>query len=73
MASLPVGYVRKGKPIAYQFDFDALEMLYQLVPTSKAHGRFLSELVRREYIRRKEWEQGRAVQPVQVGAGGEDD
>ena len=32
---LPAGYVRKGKPIAYQFDFDALEMLYELVPTNE--------------------------------------
>jgi hypothetical protein len=67
---LPEGYVRKGKPIAYQFDFDALEMLYEMVPTNKAHGRFLSELVRREFIRRQEWQQaraGRTVAVVEVG------
>jgi hypothetical protein len=70
---LPAGYVRKGKPIAYQFDHDAVVMLYELVPTNKSHGRFLSELVRREYIRRQEWEKARASLPELVDVGACDD
>jgi hypothetical protein len=67
---LPAGYVRKGKPIAYQFDHDAVVMLYELVPTNKSHGRFLSELVRREYLRRQEWERARAALPAVVEVAG---
>jgi hypothetical protein len=66
MPPLPEGYERKGKPLTFQFDFDAAAMLYELAPTHKAIGRFLSELVRREYIRRQEWKQARAALPELV-------
>ena len=55
-------YVRKGKPLMFQFDPDAVAMLYEIAPTKKAVGRYLSELVRRDYIRRQEWQQGRAME-----------
>ena len=48
-------YVRKGKVCSLQLDFDAMEMLRELSPTRKAYGRYLSELVRRDYLRRQEW------------------
>jgi hypothetical protein len=56
-----------------QFDHDAWAMLGELAPTQKSFGRYLSELVRRDYIRRQEWQQLRAAVPelVDVGAGDE--
>ena len=74
MRAMPEGYRRKGKPLLFQIDFDAAEMLYEMVPTNKSHGRFISELIRRDYIRRQEWQRLRALeQPVlvEVGAGDE--
>jgi len=65
-------YQRKGKVVALQLDFDALDMLRELAPTQRAYGRYFSELVRRDYVRRQEWQQLRAVQQaalVEVGAG----
>ena len=73
MRAMPEGYQRKGKPIQIQMDFDAVEMLHQLAPTRKGYGRYLSELIRRDYIRRQEWEQaqaGRQAGLVEVGAEG---
>ena len=66
---LPESYVRKGRPLNFQLDHDAAEMLYERVHTHKSHGRFLSELIRREYIRRQEWQAVRAGLPdlVEVG------
>ena len=66
-------YVRKGKPLMFQFDFDAVSMLYEIAPTKKAIGRYLSELVRRDYLRRQEWERARSGLPdlVAVEALGE--
>jgi hypothetical protein len=66
MRAMPEGYQRKGKPLMFQFDFDAVEMLYELAPTRKSIGRYLSELVRRDYIRRQEWQQRRDVQQAAV-------
>ena len=44
-------------------------MLQELAPTKKSVGRYLSELVRRDYIRRQDWEQARAVLcPVDLAA-----
>ena len=68
---LPQGYVRKGRPLNFQIDHDAAEMLYQMVPTLKSHGRFLSELIRREHIRRQEWSRVRAGLPELVEVGDE--
>ena len=69
MATMPTGYVRKGRAVCLQLDFDALDMLRELAPTQKSHGRYLSELIRRDYIRRQEWEQARAVVcPVDLAA-----
>jgi hypothetical protein len=62
MPSLPEGYVRKGKMTALQLDFDALEMLREVSPTSKSYGRYLSELVRRDYLWRQDWQRIRAMQ-----------
>ena len=66
---LPEGYVRKGRPLNFQIDHDAAAMLSEMVPTLKSHGRFLSELIRREYIRRQEWQRLRAAvsELVEVG------
>jgi hypothetical protein len=59
-------YQRKGKVVHLQLDFDALAMLYELSPTRKSFGRYLSELVRRDYVRRQEWEKARAGLPVLI-------
>lgn len=71
--SRPTGYERRGKPLTFQFDFDAVEMLYEISPTSKAVGRYLSELIRRDYIRRQEWEKARAALPALVEVGARND
>ena len=73
MASVPVpeGYVRKCKPLQFSFDFDAAAMLYEIAPTKKAIGRYLSELIRRDYVRRQEWQRAKALEQaafVEVGA-----
>ena len=65
-------YERKGKPLMFQFDFDAVEMLYEIAPTKKAIGRYLSELVRRDYLRQHEWQQRRAGEPAVLVAVGQD-
>ena len=65
---LPEGYVRKGHVACLQIDHDAWSMLREIAPTYKAYGRFVSELVRREYIRRQEWEKARAGLPELVEA-----
>ena len=72
MPPLPADYQRKGKPLMFQFDFDAVEMLYEIAPTRKAIGRYLSELVRRDYLRRQEWSRVRAGLPDLVEVGGDD-
>jgi hypothetical protein len=66
---LPLGYVRKGCVRTLQFDHDAWAMLVEIAPTCKSYGRYLSELIRRDYIRRQEWQQARAAVPdlVEVG------
>ena len=71
MRAMPEGYQRKGKLLMFQFDFDAVDMLYEIAPTKKAVGRYLSELVRRDYVRRQEWAKARAGLPdlVEVGHG----
>jgi hypothetical protein len=48
-------------------------MLRELAPTYKAYGRYVSELIRRDYIRRQEWQQVRSGLPdlVEVGVGDE--
>jgi hypothetical protein len=63
-------YVRKGKMRSLQLDFDALEMLKELSPTRRSYGRYLSELVRRDYLWRQEWQRLRDLQQaalVEVG------
>jgi hypothetical protein len=46
--------VRCGKAAVFTFDHDALEILPLLAPSKKAQGRFISELIRQEVIRREE-------------------
>jgi hypothetical protein len=65
-------YVRKGKMRSLQLDFDALEMLQELAPTRKAFGRYLSELVRRDYLWRQEWQRGREMQQAALVEAGSD-
>jgi hypothetical protein len=55
--------------LLFQIDFDAAEMLYEVLPTKKRHGQFLSELIRRDYIRRQEWAKARASLPELVEVG----
>ena len=45
---------RKAVPKNFSIDEDALVLLSELCPSRKAHGRFLSELVRREKALREE-------------------
>jgi hypothetical protein len=74
MAALPEGYQRKGHVATLQLDFDAWELLQQIAPTNKAYGRYLSELIRQDAVRRAEWARVRAVEQavlVDVGAGNE--
>jgi hypothetical protein len=54
-------YGRQGRIVNLQFDHDALAMLKELAPTRKSYGRYLSELVRRDYIRKTEWQQRQDV------------
>ncbi len=60
---------RKGRMCSLQMDCDALAMLQELSPTRKSYGRYLSELVRRDYLWRTAWRQGRVglPEPVEVG------
>jgi hypothetical protein len=51
---LPEGYVRKGRPLNFQLDHDAVELLYEMVSSKKGHGKYISELIRRDAIRRQE-------------------
>ena len=68
---LPEGYVRKGHVATLQFDHDAWAMLVEIAPTYKSYGRYLSELIRRDYIRRLEWSRGRAGLPELAEVGHE--
>ena len=74
MPSVPVpdGYVRKCKPLQFSFDHDAVAMLYELVPTKKAVGRYLSELIRRDYLRRQEWSRLQDLQQAALAEVGDD-
>lgn len=70
MRAMPEGYERNGRPCCFQLDFDAFELLQELAPGPKTFGRFISELIRRDAIRRREWAEARAVQHaalVEVG------
>ena len=62
MPALPQGYERKGRVCTFQLDFDAWELLQAISPTTKSYGRYLSELVRRDAVRRAEWQQVRETQ-----------
>jgi hypothetical protein len=53
---LPAHKGRNGRVCSLQMDLDALQMLREIAPSRKAFGRYLSELVRREYIRRQDWQ-----------------
>ena len=71
MATVSEKYVRKGRMTSLQLDFDAYELLREIAPTDKSYGRYISELIRRDYIRRQEWAQVRALeQAVLVDVGG---
>jgi hypothetical protein len=39
---------RKGVPTTFNLDYDAKELLRLLVPSTRAYGKFLSELIRKE-------------------------
>jgi hypothetical protein len=53
MAENPVP-TRCGIARALTLDVDALQLLRELCPSTKAHGRFLSELIRTEQRIREE-------------------
>ena len=63
-------YVRQGKVCSLQLDFDAVEMLKEMSPTRKAYGRVVSELVRRDYLRKQEWQRLREPQAGCARLGG---
>ena len=44
---------RNGRAAVFTFDHDALELLPLLAPGKRAQGRFLSDLIRQEQIRRE--------------------
>ena len=44
---------RNGKSAVFTFDHDALELLPLLAPGKRAQGRFISELIRQEQVRRE--------------------
>jgi hypothetical protein len=46
--------VKRGVPCNFAFDVDAIELLREMVPSKKGYGRYLSELLRNEQIRREE-------------------
>jgi hypothetical protein len=69
MPPLPEGYIRKGRPCYFQIDFDAFELLQHLAPTQKSFGRYVSELIRRDYAMRQQWQQMRAGVPELVEVG----
>jgi hypothetical protein len=62
MPALPEGYERKGRVCSFQLDFDAWELLQAISPTSKSYGRYISELIRRDAVRREEWRKLRETQ-----------
>jgi hypothetical protein len=73
MPPLPEGYQRKGKMCAFQLDFDAVDMLREIAPTDKSLGRTISELIRREFIRRQEWVRRRERQQAGLAEVGADE
>lgn len=63
--------IRRGIARQLTFDHDAWELLQQMSPTRKGYGRYVSELIRRDYLWRQEWQRLRAVEQemlVEVGA-----
>ena len=50
------------------------DMLREIAPTDKAYGRFISELIRREYVRKQDWQRLRDMQqPAMIDVGGLED
>ena len=45
---------RRGIAVNLTLDTDAAELLREIAPTKKGHGRFVSELLRAERLRREE-------------------
>jgi hypothetical protein len=54
MAEKRYPIVRRGIARNYTFDVDAIQLLHDMVPSHKGYGRYLSELIRNEQIRREE-------------------
>ena len=54
----------KSTLVYFQMDNDALSMLKEVAPTTKSYGRYLSELVRRDYALRQQWAKARAALPA---------
>jgi hypothetical protein len=52
---------RRGVAINITLDKDAAELLKEIAPHKKGHGRFVSELLRAERLRREERERMRAA------------
>jgi hypothetical protein len=46
--------IRRGKAVTLTLDHDAAALLRVIAPSNKGHGRFLSELIRNELVRREE-------------------
>ena len=62
--------IRRGVPRQFTFDVDAIELLVALAPSKKCMGKYLSELVRRDHIRRldqAQMERGGQVDLIDVG------
>jgi hypothetical protein len=45
---------RRGIAKNLTLDFDAAELLYEMVPSRKGYGRYVSELIRNERLRKEE-------------------
>ena len=58
--------IRRGVQRLLTMDPDAVELLYELTPSLKNHGRFLSELVRQEARIREDRQRRRATQTTRV-------
>jgi hypothetical protein len=57
---------RRGTPCNFTFDTDAIELLREMVPNRKGYGRYLSELLRNEQIRKEERQRIKAAMAAEV-------
>jgi len=57
---------RCGRPLNFSIDADAVDIMHALVPSTKAYGRFISELIRQEMVRRETRQE--MMQQIQTAA-----